>query len=60
MKKTKTAYLNPDLNNKPFPLSQVLADASFEAFRSFGHYTETHPAKGRRKVRITVTVEAVE
>lgn len=59
--RSKVAYIEPNDEGKPNQtLSQLADDLSYEAFMAARISTANRPGKGRRKVRITVTVEAVE
>lgn len=65
MKKSRIAYIEPNDAGRPcMPLRQLLEDVAFDAHldRLTQAYTglTNRPGKNRRKVRVTVTVEAVE
>jgi hypothetical protein len=59
MQKSKVVYIDKDWNGRPFAtVRQVLEDAMHEAVGL--PCLENRAAKGRRKIRITVTVEALD
>jgi hypothetical protein len=60
MKKSKIMYIEPKDDGKPSAsLGQVLAEAEEAVNDRLWWMLNSRPAKGRRKVRITVMVEAV-